>query len=134
MEEIAEYASEVLDALGVSWGPAHIEVMWSSSPGRGPVLIEANVGRFHGQDIVQISDRCYGYNSIAVTLDSYLSISDRREEESMNYRVEKNTTSLHSLTRWKKIPKVPRVLGNSGGRIVHLVSYVEGVSPSVCSK
>lgn len=138
LKEIADYVTVVLDALDVKWGPAHIEVMMSSSPDRGPVLIEANIGRFHGQDVVDVSNRCYGYNSVAVTLDAYLSecSPDLRQPlseiqsiatDDKDPRTFDESRKFHANTRWRKIPVAPRVLGNSGGRIVHLVSFVDGV-------
>ena len=131
LRDIADYVTVVLDALGVKWGPAHIEVMMSSSPGRGPVLIEANIGRFHGQDVVEVSDRCYGYNSVAVTLDAFLSESSSPDHHESSSEKEDgssfNGSRFRAITRWRKIPTAPRVLGSSGGRIVHLVSFVDGV-------
>ena len=43
-EEIESYVRSVLGALGVSWGPANTDVMWTPT---GPTLIELNA-RLHG--------------------------------------------------------------------------------------
>eukprot|EP00597_Dinobryon_sp_UTEXLB2267_P000335 CAMPEP_0170072938 /NCGR_PEP_ID=MMETSP0019_2-20121128/10460_1 /TAXON_ID=98059 /ORGANISM="Dinobryon sp., Strain UTEXLB2267" /LENGTH=483 /DNA_ID=CAMNT_0010282177 /DNA_START=226 /DNA_END=1677 /DNA_ORIENTATION=+ len=121
---VAEYAVEVLRALCVQWGPAHIEIMLASDPGRGPVLIEANVGRFHGQEVVQLSERCYGYSAPSVCCDAYLSQIDATE--SVDSDSDGVSERSEAWRRWKGIPHIPRVLGTAGARIVHLVSYVEG--------
>ena len=53
-------------------------------PNGEPVLIEANVGRWHGQDTVTICNMCYGYNAVELTIDSILSNQKNREKLLIN--------------------------------------------------
>ena len=39
----------------------HLEVMWVH--GRGPVLVEANCGRWNGEEFALLQDVCYGTNA-----------------------------------------------------------------------
>lgn len=43
-DKIVDYVFQVLDAVGLNWGPCHTEVMLTS---RGPILVEVNA-RLHG--------------------------------------------------------------------------------------
>lgn len=76
-EALMEYARRVLDALGVRWGPAHLEI---KRPASGPVLVEANVGRWNGVDFKLLADACLGYNAYEATLDAF---TDRRRWEAL---------------------------------------------------
>jgi hypothetical protein len=113
MEEIQEYCEIVLNALNIKFGPCHIEIMYN--PTRGPILIEANCGRFHCQDYTSICDEIFNYNQASLTVDSYI----------------RNCNNIDSKTRelanerFNKVPKrVP--ISKTAARIVHLVSYKEG--------
>lgn len=60
---LAAYTLKVLDALGLRFGAAHCEVMWT---GGGPVLIEANA-RLMGASIErQVLHRALGYTQAQV--------------------------------------------------------------------
>lgn len=146
MESIYAYASEVLDALDVKWGPAHIEIMWREKE-ELPVLIEANVGRFHGQDTVTLCNMAYDCNAVALTLDAYLSNGIERESPLLFKSVdETQPTNIVSFTstrtssvegyqqqqmsayhRWIAVPPTPYKRTRCAGRIVHLMSHVEGI-------
>lgn len=54
------YIKQALDALGITQGPAHNEVMLTP---RGPFLIESGA-RIHGGNGTLISGQCVGYNQI----------------------------------------------------------------------
>lgn len=95
------FARQVLDALGVRWGPCHLEVMLPPAP-RGPVLIEANVGRWHGTPYCPLlGDLAQGYNAFGATLDAYL-----------------------DPAAWAAIPAEPAVSAHA--RMVHLVLSERG--------
>jgi hypothetical protein len=71
-EAVMAYACRVLDALRVRDGPAHIEIK-TLPPPRGPVLIEANVGRWHGNPYsAELGDLAHGYNAFGAAMDAYL--------------------------------------------------------------
>jgi hypothetical protein len=53
-DQIAPYVEQVLDALGIRFGPAHTEVMLTAG---GPVLVESGA-RMHGSVQDDVIDRC----------------------------------------------------------------------------
>lgn len=75
------------------------------SPERGtPVLVEVNT-RWHLTDFGPLTDACVGYNAVEETLSAYLDPG-----------------------RFDALPRVPPTGEEESryGRIVHLVSFVEG--------
>eukprot|EP00697_Spironema_sp_BW2_P014148 gnl/Spiro4/4526_TR2251_c0_g1_i1.p1 gnl/Spiro4/4526_TR2251_c0_g1~~gnl/Spiro4/4526_TR2251_c0_g1_i1.p1 ORF type:complete len:474 (-),score=124.86 gnl/Spiro4/4526_TR2251_c0_g1_i1:117-1451(-) len=62
---LVQYAHQVLDALGIRFGPSHAEIMLTQS---GPALIEVGA-RFHGVkgSFIACVDDCIGYNQVDVT-------------------------------------------------------------------
>jgi len=71
-EELAAYTFEVLEALGVSYGCCHAEVMWVEAE-QLPCLIEVGT-RPHGAggNFPALCDPVIGYNQLDVSLDAYL--------------------------------------------------------------
>lgn len=74
------------------------------SRGEGtPTLVEVNT-RWHLTDFAPLTDACVGYNAVEETLSAYL-----------------------DPDRFDGLPRVPPAgKGSRYGRVVHLVSYVEG--------
>lgn len=74
------------------------------SPAEGaPTLVEVNT-RWHLTDFAPLTDACIGYNAVEETLAAYLDPG-----------------------RFDALPRVPPTgKGSRYGRVVHLVSYVEG--------
>jgi biotin carboxylase len=66
-EALARYVSQVLDALGIAWGPAHSEVMLTGS---GPVLIETGA-RLQGALLPDSVREATGHNHVTLTVDCY---------------------------------------------------------------
>ncbi|HVB45335.1 MAG TPA: ATP-grasp domain-containing protein [Streptosporangiaceae bacterium] len=66
-EALARYVSQVLDALGIAWGPAHSEVMLTDS---GPVLIETGA-RTQGAFLLDSVRAATGHNHVTLTVDCY---------------------------------------------------------------
>jgi hypothetical protein len=66
-DQVAPYVEQVLDALGIRFGPAHTEVMLTAS---GPVLVESGA-RMHGSVRDDVIDRCTPSHP-AVTVEAYL--------------------------------------------------------------
>ena len=108
MTEIEDFCLHLLDNLNVSFGPCHIEV---KHDGR-PILIEANVNRFHGQNVVTIENMCYGHNQIAMTRDAYVANSE-------------SPFAKEALAKWNNVPRRPHAIARCAARIVHLVSENE---------
>jgi len=66
-DQVAPYVEQVLDALGIRFGPAHTEVMLTAS---GPVLVESGA-RMHGSVRDDVIDRCTPSHP-TVTAEAYL--------------------------------------------------------------
>lgn len=66
-DQVVAYVKAVLDALGISYGPAHTEVMLTQD---GPVLVESGA-RLHGSIRDDVIDRCTP-SHVTVTVDAYL--------------------------------------------------------------
>jgi biotin carboxylase len=76
-DQVVPYVEEVLDALGIRFGPAHTEVMLTDT---GPVLVESGA-RMHGSVPDEIVDRCTPSHQ-TLTAEAYLDPSSvaRRAE------------------------------------------------------
>ncbi|WP_186648354.1 ATP-grasp domain-containing protein [Fluviispira vulneris] len=61
------YAKKVIKALGICFGPAHVEIMIDKK--EEPILIEVG-SRPHGGKSQAIMRECFGYNQITRTLDN----------------------------------------------------------------
>ena len=106
-QQVAVYATKVLDALRWRWGPVHMEVMWVESPRadgsgeeRGPVLVEANCGRLNGEEFKLLAEVMYGGAQLAVLLG---------DDDA-----------------WAALPSAPAAELGCAGRLVKLVSCVSG--------
>jgi hypothetical protein len=102
---ICVYAQSALDALGWRWGPAHLEIRDGV---RGPVLVEANVGRFNGVDFLPLTSRCLGCSFYGAAIDAFC------DEDA-----------------WEALPLNPPGRFGAAGRLVKLVSHVEGTLRSL---
>ena len=67
--EIVEYAYDVIDALGIQYGPVHGEFMVDE---KGPVLIEVNCRPCGGHMEAEFLDSISGQHETDSTLDAYL--------------------------------------------------------------
>ena len=65
-----EYAVQVLDALGIQYGPCHFELMWTD---QGVRLVEVGA-RVHGapQTHGRLNRMCTGVSQVDQTIDLYL--------------------------------------------------------------
>ncbi len=64
---LLNYAKKVIKALGICFGPAHVEIMIDKD--EKPILIEVG-SRPHGGKSQAIMRECFGYNQITRTLDN----------------------------------------------------------------
>ncbi len=74
--EVIEYAISCLDALGITHGASHIEIMQTS---KGPVMIEVNGRPMGGAMPVDLFKACLGTNHSYLTADVYLDMNNARE-------------------------------------------------------
>ncbi len=66
-DAVVDYVEQVLDALGIRFGPAHTEVMLTDT---GPVLVESGA-RPHGSTRDDVIDRCTPSHA-AITAEAYI--------------------------------------------------------------
>jgi len=69
-DEVLGYAFAVLDALKITIGAAHTEIMVTAD---GPVLIECGARAMGGSFSQTLLRSCLGYTQLEVSLDAYLS-------------------------------------------------------------
>jgi len=69
LREVVEYGFDVLDALGISFGPGHTEIMLTDE---GPVLIESGARPMGGAFPPDIIEKCFGYTQILLVIESYV--------------------------------------------------------------
>lgn len=103
---VASYATRVLDALAWRWGPAHLEVMWMGDA-RGPVLVEANMGRWNGEEFRLLADVCFGVNAYDACYAALLADDS-------------------DAAAWAEIPHTPPPALRAAAKLVKLVSYARG--------
>jgi biotin carboxylase len=101
--ELVNYTFNVLDALGIKYGPAHTELMMSEE---GPILIETGA-RLHGAGFAIYGRESVGYSQVDLTVDAYV------DEEAF-------LAKAHALYELKK-----------NLVIVELISGVEGVLKTI---
>jgi len=68
-DKLAAYVFQVLDAVGLRWGPCHTEVMMTK---RGPILVEVNA-RLHGLQGPRLIELCTGISKATYAADVILS-------------------------------------------------------------
>ena len=80
---IVRYAYDVLDAIGIQYGPVHGEYMVDE---KGPVLIEINCRPMGAGQTRQYLDKIYGQHETDSALDSYLDPVKFEQERLKPYR------------------------------------------------
>ena len=96
--ELQSYAFAVLDALGVVFGPAHCEIMWTHD---GPVIVEVGSRMTAGNNAV-LSRTCGGICQLDKTIE--IIMAPQRFLESLN--------EVCVLTRWAmNVFLIPRRAG-----------------------
>ena len=82
--ELAEYAYDVADALGIKYGPVHGEYMIDEN---GPVLIEVNCRPMGGSLDTEFMDRISGQHETDSALDAYLNPEKFNFERLKGYKM-----------------------------------------------
>lgn len=67
-DRLVDYAFQVLDAVGLKYGPCHLEIMLTA---RGPILVEVNA-RLHGLTGPRLIEMCTGNSLAALAIDAVL--------------------------------------------------------------
>lgn len=84
---VLDYAFAALDALGLRLGPAHLEIMVTTS---GPVLIECGARPMGGAFPPDILIECLGHTQIQWSLDAHLDPEAFRADLGQAYRPRKH--------------------------------------------
>lgn len=66
--EIIDYAKQVLDAVGLYYGPSHMELIVTAE---GPTIVELN-SRLHGSLDPRLTTAVTGENQISATVDAFI--------------------------------------------------------------
>ena len=80
---LVSYAFDVLDAIGIQYGPVHGEFMIDE---RGPVLIEVNCRPMGGGMSRKFVEQLFGHHETDCALDAYLNPDKFEEELNKPYR------------------------------------------------
>ncbi|MDN5382153.1 MULTISPECIES: ATP-grasp domain-containing protein [Streptomyces] len=83
VRELTPYAFEVLDALGIQYGPAHLEIKRTPN---GPRLVEIGA-RISGGELPYYAQRAIGEGQLEWTVDAYLRPDRFAARAGQNYRV-----------------------------------------------
>ncbi|MFC9979266.1 ATP-grasp domain-containing protein [Gordonia sp. NPDC127522] len=106
---LADYGVTVLDALGIRFGPAHLEIMMTAE---GPALVEVGA-RLCGADTAYFADLAVGESQIDWTVRAFLDPESFREGH-RRPRQQRAHTAMAFLTspvagRLRGYPKLPEV-------------------------
>jgi biotin carboxylase len=85
-EQLTAYAGQVLDALGIRHGPAHVEIKLTNS---GPVLVEAGA-RIGGANLPHYAQIARGQSQLDWTVEAYL-----RPEHFLAHHRDDDPLALH---------------------------------------
>lgn len=110
-QRLADYGTAVLDALGIRFGPAHLEVMMTAD---GPALVEIGA-RLCGADTAYFADLAVGESQIDWTVRSFLDPEGFRETH-LRPRRQQAHAAMAFLTSpvsgmLRGYPKLPLVQG-----------------------
>ncbi|HEY4279381.1 MAG TPA: ATP-grasp domain-containing protein [Conexibacter sp.] len=116
---VVSYVKDVLDALGIRFGPAHTEVMLTAD---GPVLVESGA-RLHGSIRDDVIDRCTP-SHVTVTVDAYLRPETVAERAKRPYELANASRCVMLISHQRG-----RVVSDAGMRAVEaLPSYAGSIS------
>lgn len=120
-DRVVPYVKQVLDALGIRYGPAHTEVMLTDD---GPVLVECGA-RLHGSIRDDVVDRCTP-SHVTVTVEAYLDPASvaRRAGSDPEYRLANASRCVMLISHQEG-----RVVSDAGMRAVEaLPSYAGSIA------
>lgn len=118
-DQVIPYVHQVLDALGIRYGPAHTEVMLTRD---GPVLVECGA-RLHGSIRDDVIDRCTP-SHVTVTVDAYLDPASVKRRAARPYELRAASRCVMLISHQRG-----RVVSDAGMRAVEaLPSYAGSIS------
>lgn len=91
---LLDYTCEVLDVLGMRFGPAHTELIVTRD---GPTLIET-AARMHGAGFPIYSRECVGYSQVDLTADAYVDPVAFRTKTQSPYELRKNLVIVELIS------------------------------------
>ncbi len=100
-DKISDYLLKVLEALEVRFGPAHSEIMMTST---GPKLIEMGA-RIQGMSVPSLNQECIGYGPIDLTAEAYLNSRKFQETAKNSYQLKKYALRVNLISYKKGILK-----------------------------
>ena len=111
------YVTSALDALGIKYGPAHCEVMWSSG---APVMVVMGA-RMNGGKTPLLTRACSGTSQIDMTVDAYLYPGRFLDRGTQSYELSKWAVLVFLVPpRPGRVKAFPRL-----SEIEHLPSFHE---------
>lgn len=118
-DQVIPYVHQVLDALGIRYGPAHTEVMLTKD---GPVLVECGA-RLHGSIRDDVVDRCTP-SHVTTTVEAYLDPSTVLARAQRPYELANASRCVMLISHQQG-----RVVSDAGMRAVEaLPSYAGSIS------
>jgi biotin carboxylase len=119
--ELVKYDSDILDALGFVNGPAHAEIMLTST---GPVLIEVGARLMGASMPPEIVSECIGHNQLDLTLDCFLDHKHFLKQNEHPYRIAGHCMIKFIIAykggRIKNVPGKAEIENLSSARIVRI--------------
>lgn len=94
---LREYVSKVVTALGISYGPAHTEVILTS---KGPRLVESGA-RLDGLSVPAVNTACIGYGPLDLTADLFSEPDTYLAKTSVPYPLLKHARTVY-LTSYEE--------------------------------
>lgn len=102
---LIRYAFDVLDALGICYGPVHGEFMVDE---KGPVLIEVNCRPMGAGLSRKFTEKLFGHHETDVALDAYLEPERFEQERKKPYRpLRKGAIKLFILPEDTRVESAP---------------------------
>ncbi|WP_256919071.1 ATP-grasp domain-containing protein [Streptomyces hilarionis] len=99
VEPLRAYAFEVLDALGIRHGPAHLEIRMTP---QGPCLVEVGA-RIAGGGIPACAGLCIGESQLEWTVDAYLRPERFHARAAAPYRVRRHSAIVGMVSPVKGV-------------------------------
>jgi len=117
--ELIEYATRVNDAVGVRYGAAHHEIIWTKS---GPTLVEVNA-RMHGGDATKALRCCHPVSQLDLAVDAHVAPDAFAEKAKQPFRfsryliahflISKSAGSVSAVATEATLRTIPSYLGAS---------------------
>ena len=124
-EQLISYAKQVLDAVGLNFGPSHIEIKMTS---RGPIVLDLGA-RLCGADLPRMAGEATGRNIPALVAQAYLDPKAFEKEvsgyEIKEHRIVVFLRSAHENTR-RLNPKAASVIERLPGVRAVKLEYKPG--------